>query len=88
MQSSRKRCVPKIPGHALEKNTRKLYRFFFFLFREKIRPHVRPYGRLYDRLCRTRGVCVQRLCGPHKNDAHAVVAVTVFLRLLVKDPFM
>ena len=38
--------------------------FFFFLFQEKIRPHVRPHGRLYGRLCRTRGFCVQRLCGP------------------------
>ena len=64
MQSSRKRCGPKIPGHALEKNTRNLYRFFFFLFQEKIRPHVRPHGRLYGSLCRTRGFCVQRLCGP------------------------
>ena len=63
-QSSRKRCVPKIPGHALEKNTRNLCRFFFFLFQEKIRPYVRPHGRLYGRLCRTRGFCVQRSCGP------------------------
>ena len=38
--------------------------FFFFLFQEKIRPHIRPHGRLYGRLCRTRGFCVQRSCGP------------------------
>ena len=59
-QSSRKRCVPKIPGHVLEKNTRNLYRFFFSLFQEKIRSHVRPHGRLYGRFCRTRGFCIQR----------------------------
>ena len=59
-QSSRKRCVPKIPGHVLEKKTRNLYRFFFSLFQEKIRSHVRPHGRLYGRFCRTRGFCIQR----------------------------
>ena len=59
-----KGVFPMIPGHALEKNTRNLCRFFSFLFQEKIRPHVRPHGRLYRRLCRTRGFCVQRLCGP------------------------
>ena len=37
--------------------------FFFFLFQEKIRRHLRPHGRLYGRICRTRGFCVQRLCG-------------------------
>ena len=34
-QSSRKRCVPKIPGHVLEKNTRNLYRFFSSSFKTK-----------------------------------------------------
>ena len=66
-QSSRKRCVPRIPGHALKENillSRNLYAFFFFLFQEKIRSHVRPQGRLYGHLCRTQGFCFQRLCGP------------------------
>ena len=48
----------------LRKILKNLCRFFSFLFQEKIRPHVRPHGRLYGRLCRTRGFCVQRLCGP------------------------
>ena len=53
-----------IPGHALEKNTRNLCRFFSFLFQDKIRQHIRPHDRLDGRLCRTRRFCVQRLCGP------------------------
>ena len=34
-QSSRKRCIPKIPGHVLEKNTRNHYRFFSSSFKTK-----------------------------------------------------
>ena len=34
-QSSRKRCVPKIPGHVLENNTRNLYGFFSSSFKIK-----------------------------------------------------
>ena len=50
---------PRFLVMPLRKNTRNLCKFIFFLFQEKIRPH----GRLYGRLCRTRGFCVQRLCG-------------------------
>ena len=39
-QSSGKRCVPKIPGHVLEKKTRNLYRFFFSFFKRK---HVHTF---------------------------------------------
>ena len=49
-----------IPGHVLDKNTGNLYKFFSFLFQQKIRAHARLYGRL----CRTLVFCVQRLSGP------------------------
>ena len=39
-QSSGKRCVPKIPGHVLEKNTRNLYMFFSSFFKRK---HVHTF---------------------------------------------
>ena len=45
-----------IPGHVLDKNTGNLYKFFSFLFQQKIC----PLGRLYGRLCRTRAFCVKR----------------------------
>ena len=54
-----KGVFPRFLVMPLRKNTRNLCKFIFFLFQEKIRPH----GRLYGRLCRTRGFCVQRLCG-------------------------
>ena len=53
-----KGVFPRFLVMPLRKNTRNLWKFIFFLFHEKIRPH----GRLYGRLCRTREFCVQRLC--------------------------
>ena len=83
-----------IPGHVPEKNARNLYTFFSFLFQQKIlqtRSLVR--ASLYDPriLCSTlfRPAMLIALfpAVPTKTMVH-VVALTVFLSFLVKDPFV
>ena len=55
ISQARKGVFPRFLLMSLRKILETFIRFFFFLFQEKIRPHVRPHGRLYERLCRTRG---------------------------------
>ena len=67
--------------------------FFSFLFQQQIRPHGRLYGRLvrharfvFNAYAGHNTTCPLSSCS-NKNGVHAV-ALTVFLRLLVKDPFV
>ena len=97
MTQAGKGVFPMIPAHALEKNTRNLYRFFSSFFKRKYVDtfvytvactvvFVGPAGFVFNAYEGRNTTCPLFSCS-NKNNGHAV-ALTVFLRLLVKDPFV